>query len=217
MGVQYRTNVSWDTSLRDLQFLDSTNPDPTLNGLVQSAVKTTTGAPTATAGYFMPGAIIQNAVDGTFYVNTGTTAAPVFTIVSSATPITAKLSLSSAQILALNGTPITLVAAPGSGKTIVPISVIGRMNFLTAAYATNLQLQVKYSAGADALFVNSTLLAATSGNPIQPLFPVAAGSVTGNDNEYIANADLLITVGTGNPATGAGTLDLYITYAVVTL
>lgn len=80
MGIQYRMNVTWDVTLRDLQFVDSSSVDPTLNGLVQSAIKTTTGAPTATAGYFMPGAIIQNAVSGLIYQNTGSTASPAWSI-----------------------------------------------------------------------------------------------------------------------------------------
>lgn len=209
-------NVTWDTTLRDLMYVDANNPDATLNGLVQSAIMTATGAPAATAGYFMPGALIQNAVDGTLYLNTGTTAVPVWTIVSSATPITIKKSFTTAEILALNTTPITLVAAPGTGKIIVPISVVARLTFLTAAYATNLALQVKYVAGSDALFSNSTILAVTA-SAIQPMFPLLAAGVTGNDNEYVANAALVATVATGNPATGAGSLDLYLTYVVVTL
>ncbi len=130
---------------------------------------------------------------------------------------TVKVHISSAEILALNGTPKTLVAAPGSGKVIVPLFVFGQMSFGTAAYAVHVNLGVGYAAGSDMLFTNATLLAVSSGVVNQPMFPVAAAGVTGNDSEYVANADLVATVATGDPTTGAGTLNLYVTYAVVTL
>lgn len=84
MGVQYKTTVLWDAELIDLEFTDTLNS--IVKGLVQSAVKITTGAPAATAGYFMPGAIIQNAVSGIAYLNTGTTASPVWTAFSATVP-----------------------------------------------------------------------------------------------------------------------------------
>lgn len=40
----------------------------------------TSGAPTATAGKFIPGAIIQNAITGILYSNTGSTASPVWSV-----------------------------------------------------------------------------------------------------------------------------------------
>lgn len=79
MSVQYYSVVSWDSSLIDVETTDSENT--VAPELVQSAVKITTGAPTATANKFMRGAFVQNAVDGTVYVNTGTTASPVFKLV----------------------------------------------------------------------------------------------------------------------------------------
>lgn len=68
--IQYRRNVNWDVTLEDLGYGE--------NGLVVDAVKITTGAPTATAGKFIPGAIIQNKISGLVYVNTGSTASPVW-------------------------------------------------------------------------------------------------------------------------------------------
>lgn len=84
MGVQYRTKVEWDTSLIDLEFTDTMNS--VANGLVEKAVKITTGAPTATAGRFMPGAEVVNAVDGTSYRNIGSTATPVFALITTGAP-----------------------------------------------------------------------------------------------------------------------------------
>lgn len=52
----------------------------TSDGYVESAVKTTTGAPTATAGKFITAAQILNKVSGITYTNTGTTASPVWSV-----------------------------------------------------------------------------------------------------------------------------------------
>ena len=70
--VQYQTTVDWDSTLTDLGY--------TSDGYVESAVKTTTGAPTATAGKFITAAQILNKVSGITYTNTGTTASPVLSV-----------------------------------------------------------------------------------------------------------------------------------------
>lgn len=68
MSIQYYRTVGWDSTLIDVE-IDS-------NGLVVNALKITTGAPAATAGYFEPGAIVQNIFSGVIYKNSGTTVAP---------------------------------------------------------------------------------------------------------------------------------------------
>lgn len=77
--IQYQTQVDWDVTLIDLEYTDIDNP--LVKGLVARAVKITSGAPTATANRFMPGAIIANAVTGVLYSNTGTTASPVWSVI----------------------------------------------------------------------------------------------------------------------------------------
>lgn len=46
----------------------------------------------------------------------------------------AQISLSSAQILALDVTPINLVSAPGAGKIILPLSMVVNFTYVSAAY-----------------------------------------------------------------------------------
>lgn len=78
--IQYKTTVSWDVTLADVAFADSSISSG-LKGLAISALKITTGAPQANAGYFAPGAQITNTVDSTIYRNTGSTASPVWSII----------------------------------------------------------------------------------------------------------------------------------------
>lgn len=110
MSVQYQTVVGWDTTLIDLEYTDTDTAPTALQGLVKFAIKTTTGAPTATAGKFLEAAQILNAVDSTWYENTGTTAAPTWSLVPS----------SGSGISQLTG---DVTAGPGSGSQAATIAV----------------------------------------------------------------------------------------------
>lgn len=85
--IQYKTTVSWDVTLVDIAFADSSISSG-LKGLAISALKVTTGAPASNAGYFAPGAQITNTVDSTIYRNTGTTASPVWSIIDTGAFVT---------------------------------------------------------------------------------------------------------------------------------
>lgn len=79
--LNYKQVVSWDASVIDVGFLGSEQSVPlALRGLASEGTYIVTGAPAATAGQWIPGATITNAVDGTLYLNTGTTASPVWSL-----------------------------------------------------------------------------------------------------------------------------------------
>ncbi len=73
--IQYERNVTWDATLINLGFIVDQNNQ----SLVIDGQKITAGAPTATAGRFAIGAEIINLVSGIHYINTGTTASPIWT------------------------------------------------------------------------------------------------------------------------------------------
>lgn len=72
--MNYEIVVSWDTTLRDVRFADADST--TLKGLAYFALKMTAGAPTATAGNWLPGAKVTNVADASEWRNNGTTASP---------------------------------------------------------------------------------------------------------------------------------------------
>ena len=81
--VQYATKVKWDAAMADVGFVDADNKS-ILKGLAISGVKTTTGAPAATVGQWLPGAIVNNVIDGSAYIMTGTTASPTWALITHA-------------------------------------------------------------------------------------------------------------------------------------
>lgn len=125
---------------------------------------------------------------------------------------TVKVTLSSAQILALNGTPITLVAAQGAGTMIRPVQILINKTFVSVAYATNIDLALG----------SGTVFASTFGNALGfsasevAVYPVASNASASPATGSI-NIDLKISVPVGNPTAGNGTLAIYLTYNVITL
>jgi len=75
MFINYKRTVEWSTALVNVGL----NED----GLITCGQKNTTGAPATTAGKYIKGSLIQNMISGLLYVNTGTTAVPVWTVLDS--------------------------------------------------------------------------------------------------------------------------------------
>jgi hypothetical protein len=128
---------------------------------------------------------------------------------------TVKVSLSSAQILDSNTTPIELIAAPGAGLAIIPISVVVKYTYITAAYATNTSPSIFFDTLdiEDNNFIDlGSMLTQTANKSAIKIVQSANG-----ENSVIANKALMWAIETGNPTAGDGTIDLYITYQVITL
>lgn len=97
------------------------------NNLVINGTQTVSGAPVTTAGYFEKGCFIQNIATGLLYVNTGSTASPVWTIVDTAAG--APQPLGSSHIFVGNSSNIaTDIAMTGivnignTGVTSIPLT-----------------------------------------------------------------------------------------------
>lgn len=126
----------------------------------------------------------------------------------------ARITLTSAQILALNTTPITLVAAGGAGTYISVDEVVATLNAGTVAYTGANAANITYTNGSGvaatgtlaAAFLNTT--ASTTGS----VKAVAVAVTT-----PVVNSPIVISVGTANPGAGNGTMSLDISYRIVTI
>jgi hypothetical protein len=123
--------------------------------------------------------------------------------------------LSSANILALLGTPIVLVPAPGVGFTVVPLSVVIKFFGGTVAY-TDAGGAVSFSNGSmsAALASNAIFLVTTSPNKRIQVFPWPGATDTAGNPPSDDNAAFQISKATNNFAAGNGTATVIVEYFI---
>ena len=124
---------------------------------------------------------------------------------------TVKVTLSSAQILNSFTTPVELIPAPGAGKVIDFKSALIVLNYGTTPYATN---------------INSVIWIFDDTTPLINTFTIGASANTIHKRsavDYTAalssfeNQAIFYQTEDGNPTAGDSTLDIYITYSIMTL
>lgn len=126
----------------------------------------------------------------------------------------AEIKITTAQILALNSTPITIVAAPGASKYIEVVSASANMTYVSAAYATNTTLQL-INTGADVPQVtNTTILISTTSKNTKF---IDGQTPTAGQTQIITNTALQVKVGTGNPTAGDSDITVYVLYRIITI
>lgn len=141
-----------------------------------------------------------------------TTKVPTVAAVEAAVIIkTVKVNVSSSDILAFNTTPKALIAAPGVGKFINPISIGFMMKSGNTPYATQTAVQFSCGGVIDAI---TSVLNNTANNTKYFSVNISGYSVNNASN---VNSALYIYNPTGNPTAGDGNIDVYITYSIVTV
>lgn len=126
---------------------------------------------------------------------------------------TVQVSLSSAQILALNATPVALVAAPGAGKVIVVEHILLKMITTATAYANGGALEFRYTDGSGAK-VTADLAAAIVTAGAGTSYTGVAGVTT--SLTMVSNSPIVVDNATAPFITGTGTAVVTIRYRIVT-
>jgi hypothetical protein len=188
--------------------------------LTMPAEFTVAGSPITTSGTL---AITKaNAAQNSFFAGlaTGGSGTPVFrAIVAADLPGTllqqSTTVLSSANLLALLATPITLVAAPGVGFVIVPHFILIKFFGGAAAY-TDIGGAVQFVQGSItvALATNAIFLVTVSPTKRLQQFPWPGGTDTAGNPPTDDNAPLQINKITNNFAAGNGTATIIVTYII---
>lgn len=132
-------------------------------------------------------------------------------IVSSGSAVyTKKVTISSAEILALNTTPKTLVSAGGAGTIIEFDKVLFYLDYNSVAYTTNTILRLV----CNGVVLNSVTDVLPGTADTYRYLPAASVAATTTD---IRNQPLQLEVQTGDPTAGNSPLYVYITYRIITL
>ncbi len=109
--------------------------------------------------------------------------------------------LSSAEVDALNATPIALVPAPGTGKTLLPCGAVAWINYGGTAWAGSAEtIPVKYgTAGSTALTFSEAFIEKTSDtfeyqNPTTGVLPVENAALYATANADITTGNSPISI-----------------------
>lgn len=121
-----------------------------------------------------------------------------------------RVTLSSAQILALNSTPVSLIGAPGANKYISVDEIIAKNTFNSVAYTGANALEVRYTDGSGVKVTGD--LAAAFINAASTRVDKAVGAAVA---VAVANAAVVAAVPSANPGAGNGTITFDILYRVV--
>ena len=118
-----------------------------------------------------------------------------------------KVSLTAAQIKAIGTTPIDIIPAQGVGTVISIISMTFRGNWGTVAFDSN-TLDIGYDGGAT-WRVNGGFFVSFTANTISHQANYQSVAMLENTK--------MVVIGTDSVATGDSTVDVYITYEIITV
>jgi hypothetical protein len=150
--------------------------------------------------------------DGTAGQVLSTDGAGVLDWVAAPVTLEASVTIASADVLQLNSTPITIVAAQGVGTAIEVISAVVHVNFNTTAYDAGTLLILSSGApGFYQLIANDVLTATTE---IYSTFSAVQGIQLGN---LIENESIAVMANVSDPNLGDSDITVYITYRIITL
>lgn len=127
------------------------------------------------------------------------------------------VTLTNAQLRTLNATPVDVIAAPGTGKFILVESVLGKLNYATAAFdsvGSGDDLTLKYTNGSGA--TAATLETTGWLDQTADTYKYSRSAI---DVVPVANAKVVAHIATGEiyGSAGGGTVTLKIRYRIVSM
>lgn len=124
----------------------------------------------------------------------------------------ARTQISSAQILALNATPVQIAPAPGVGRVILVDRILLKMVRTGTAYASGGALEFRYTNAAGSKVSADIAASVVTTGGAGTEFNTVAGVVT--TLTPVANAIIVIDNATGAFTTGTGTAVIEVYYKI---
>lgn len=123
------------------------------------------------------------------------------------------VALTSAQILALNATPVQLIAAPGTNKIAVLDSIVVEMTRTATAYANGGVLEIRYTNASGALVAATfpASLVTTGGAGVAYAINIGLATIL----TPVVNAAIVIDNASAPFITGTGTARIFVKWHVV--
>ena len=141
------------------------------------------------------------------YSNIWTTTSCLFVLVSWIKQVT----VTTAQVLALNTTAIELIPAPWAWKYIVIDRINASIDFVVAAYATNLTMEFRYWTATTKVSADIASLLAATADKVQSVWGLEAElAIALNDN-------LEVNVATGDPVTWDSDVKINVQYRILSI
>lgn len=119
-------------------------------------------------------------------------------------------TLSSAQLLSINTTPIEVISAQGAGTVIVVHNIVYKYNYGTVAYSTASTLETEYTGQFAVLTEVQNVIDGVVNK-------VKASSGFVSNSTLQENTGISVRAQVADPTLGDGTVDVYITYEILTL
>ncbi len=160
------------------------------------------------------GSYFDRAAGGYQWTNIGTKASPRWTV----TAQVVRVAITSANILAMNATPVSVIAAPGANRALVINNILFVMTTTATAYANGGVVTFTIASGGVAAHAGSipaSVVTAAAGTDARQLGPAVAASGTDYGTVAAANVALFITNATAAFITGTGTATVIIDFSVV--
>jgi len=129
--------------------------------------------------------------------------------------LSATINVSSAQILALNTTPIVVVGAPGAGKIIEVISATAYITFNSAGYTGSTNIDLECQGAGIRQFTNAAIIGTTVTKGSQFLRETSAIGAT--ITQLVDNAALILIQPTSDPVNGDSGMTLSVNYRIVNI
>jgi len=179
------------------------------------------GAPTdgtsgTGAGLAPIGSEYLDTATGFRWFNVGTTASPVWSTVSI---IYRNVTVTTAQVLALNATPVSLVPAPGANKALIfeeaMISKAAGTAYGGIAAGEDLAIKYTDASGLDVGQVEMTGFADSAGAQFRLVKPVVQGTAPVASFTPVANAALVAHMVVGEITTGTSDFKFRVFYRIV--
>lgn len=210
MAVKSKTQLASDISGSTFSAPQQVILDDMVDSYQDLAIQLTTAQRNAIATP-ANGLLIYNTDNSQFEYYNGSAWATMSSGLGSTQSVT--VAIGSAQILAGNTTPVQLIAAPGAGLAIIPISAVVKYTYITAAYATNTSQVIYFDTlnGSDNVLILIQTMLSQAANKSA----VRSANSAVDENSIIANKALMWAIETGNPTAGSGRLDITVIYTTI--